>query len=61
MPQYSSNFLLYVIQIVGLATNNLGPVNAAFLSFHYQNLYNTKSNMNKKTVFELSMNYLVSM
>ena len=29
-----------------------------FLLFHYQNLYNTKSNMNKKTMFELSMNYL---
>ena len=30
VPQYSSHFLLYVIQIGGLATNNLGPVNAAF-------------------------------
>ena len=37
VPQYSSHFLLYVIQIVGLATNNQGPVNVAFfeLSMNY--------------------------
>ena len=31
VSQYSSHFLLWAIQIVGLATNNLGPVYAAFV------------------------------
>ena len=51
-------FLLYVIQIVGLATNNLGPVNAAFFVILLPKSLQYQNNMNKKTMFELSMNYL---